>query len=324
MCKVIAFDVSKQTLDVAYQVNDGKLKHFKTSNDLKGFNKIKQYLDSSTWVVMEASGPYFHRAAMFFHNEGYRVSVLNPLIINRYSQMGLNRAKTDKKDAKIIAQYAMDNKLKEWEPEDYIIQEMRQYLSAIELLQKQERQTRNQLLSFKSSGILDKELSKTLKSQLRSIKYRIDKLESKLTEAVIEHYGDNIKRISTVKSIGKKTAVVLVVVTNNFQFFTNVKQLIAYLGLSPRIYQSGTSVDGRGGICKMGNANIRKLLYMCTWSAKRCNKGCAEMYERLKEKGKPEKVIKVALMNKLLKQIFAIVKNETTYDENHVSKYKAA
>jgi hypothetical protein len=42
------------------------------------------------------------------------------------------------------------------------------------------------------------------------------------------------------------------------------------------------------------------------------------MYNRLKEKGKPERVIKIALANKLLKQVFAIMKNNTTYDENFV------
>ena len=51
---------------------------------------------------------------------------------------------------------------------------------------------------------------------------------------------------------------------------------------------------------------IRKLLYMCSWTAKRYNKTCKEMYERLHAKGKPERVIKVAIANKLLKQIFAV------------------
>ena len=56
---------------------------------------------------------------------------------------------------------------------------------------------------------------------------------------------------------------------------------------------------------------------MCTWTAKKCNKGCVTMYERLKEKGKPERVIKVALANKLLKQAFAIATSKQKYNENY-------
>ena len=67
----------------------------------------------------------------------------------------------------------------------------------------------------------------------------------------------------------------------------------------------------------MGKAQIRKLLYMCTWSAKRSNKPCIDMYERLKAKGKPERVIKIALANKLIKQAFAIGMNKTFYLENY-------
>jgi transposase len=107
------------------------------------------------------------------------------------------------------------------------------------------------------------------------------------------------------------------VITDGFTKFEHHKQLTAYIGFSPRVYQSGTSVKGKGHICKMGNAQIRKLLYLCSWTAKFCNKACREMYERLKEKGKPERVIKIAIANKLLKQAFAIGKSQMNYSENH-------
>jgi hypothetical protein len=67
----------------------------------------------------------------------------------------------------------------------------------------------------------------------------------------------------------------------------------------------------------MGKSQIRKLLYMCSWTAKKCNKNCKEMYERLKAKGKPERVIKIAIANKLLKQAFAIATSKEKYIENY-------
>jgi len=146
----------------------------------------------------------------------------------------------------------------------------------------------------------------------------IARLGARLEEIANKHYKSTIDRLQSIPSIGIKTAIQLTIITNNFQKFENYKQLTAYVGLSPRIFQSGTSVKGKGHICKMGNPQVRKLLYMCSWTAKKCNSSCKEMYDRLKAKGKPERVIKIAIANKLLKQAFAIATTQTIYKENYI------
>lgn len=55
--------------------------------------------------VMEDSGVYYLKLATFLSDKGIAVSVINPLIIRRFSQMRMSRAKTDKKDAMLIAEY---------------------------------------------------------------------------------------------------------------------------------------------------------------------------------------------------------------------------
>ena len=135
-----------------------------------------------------------------------------------------------------------------------------------------------------------------------------------------ETYGDVLKNVQSVKGIGLKTATLLCVITEGFTKFDHYKQLIAFVGFSPRIFQSGTSVNGKAKICKLGKSQVRKSLYLCAWSAKHHNKACVEMYNRLKEKGKPERVIKVAIANKLIKQVFAIAKSGFPYNENYQSK----
>ncbi|CAL65049.1 IS110 family transposase [Christiangramia forsetii] len=146
------------------------------------------------------------------------------------------------------------------------------------------------------------------------------KLEGQMLVLGKEEYKQTLRSLTSIPGIGDKTAIMLIAITADFDKFEHYKQLIAYVGFSPRIYQSGTSIKGKGHICKMGKSQIRKLLYMCSWTAKRYNKGCAEMYERLRKKGKPERVIKIAIANKLLKQAFAIAKNKTVFDENHQPK----
>jgi len=321
MSKIIGIDISKSTFDVSYLEKD-KWEHKVFKNQSTGFEQFKKLIDSADWIVMEASGPYYLQLATFLNTSSYNVCVLNPLIIRRYSQTRLYRAKTDKKDAKTIAEYGAQYDLKKWTPDSKESTEIKQLYTALELVKKQRQQTKRQLESFESTGLLDSSLRKELKQIGVLLTRRIDKLGKKIEQIGELTYKDTIEKVRTIPGVGLKTAIMMCVITDNFTKFENHKQLTAFVGFSPRLYQSGTSVKGKGHICKMGKPQIRKLLYLCSWSAKRVNKNCIEMYTRLKEKGKPERVIKIALANKLIKQIFAIAKNKQVYNENHQNLHR--
>jgi len=319
MCKVIGIDISKQTFDVCIR-KERKLIHLIFENNLKGFKKFLKKVDLDTdFVVMEASGPYYVCLASFLFKSNVVVSVVNPLIIKRFSQMKFYRAKTDKKDANIIMEYGETefSNLRVWQPESKEVHQLKQLNSSIELLRKQISQSTNQLGAFNSSGLLDSTVKKCLEKGIKQLIKNVELLELAMLKICEDHYAESLSLLTSIPSIGNKTAIQLIAITDDFRKFEHYKQLIAYVGFSPRTYQSGTSVRGKGHICKMGSSQIRKLLYMCTWTAKKCNKGCVTMYERLKEKGKPERVIKVALANKLLKQAFAIATSKQKYNENY-------
>lgn len=320
MSKIIGIDISKQTFDVSYLEKD-KWIHKVFKNQNKGFEQFNKLINASDWIVMEASGPYYVQLATYLDFSSYNVSVLNPLIIRRYSQTRLYRAKTDKKDAKTIAEYGAQYDLKKWRPESKESTEIKQLYTALELLKKQKHQTKRQLESFEATGLLSNSLKKELKQLLLLLIKRIVKFEKQIEKIGELAYKNTIRRLRTIPGVGIKTAIMMSVITDNFTKFENHKQLTAFVGFSPRLYQSGTSVKGKGHICKMGKPQIRKLLYLCSWSAKKVNKNCIEMYKRLKEKGKPERVIKIAIANKLIKQIFSIAKNKQDYDENFQSLF---
>lgn len=319
MSKIIGIDISKQTFDVCFREKE-KLTHLIFKNNQEGFNEfLKKIHLGNELVVMEASGPYYVCLASFLTHLNVKVSVVNRLIIRRFSQMKFYRAKTDKKDSSIIMEYgeAEYSNLKTWKPESPEVHKLKQMHSAIELLNKQVRQSKNQLSAFKSSGLLDKTVEQSLLKGIKQLKSSIEIIELEMLKICERYYSESLSLLTSIPSIGNKTAILLIALTDNFEKFEHYKQLIAYVGFSPRVYQSGTSVRGKGHICKMGSSQIRKLLYMCSWTAKRCNKTCIEMYQRLKEKGKPERVIKVALANKLLKQAFAVTKSKQKYIENY-------
>ncbi|MCF8231013.1 MAG: IS110 family transposase [Bacteroidales bacterium] len=324
MNKYIGIDIAKQTFD-AYGLTSNKKEEFLQFNQthtayqqlIKRFGKDKTY-------VMEATGPYYMKLATFLYEKNIAVAVVNPLIIKRFAQMNLQRAKTDKKDAQTIHNYAFYQGVNLWTPPSKAVKQMQQILSSLELINKQMTATKNQLKAFKASGSVDSQVSQSLKTILTKYAREMKRLEEQLDHIVKTHYPATQKRLNSIPGLGKKAIAVLIAVTDNFEKFVHYKQLIAFVGFSPRVYESGTSVKGKGHLCKLGKAHVRKQLYMNAWSAKFHNKSCVEMYERLKAKGKPERVIKIAIANKLLKQAFAVVNNQTIYDPNFVSKPYAA
>lgn len=67
---------------------------------------------------------------------------------------------------------------------------------------------------------------------------------------------------------------------------------------------------------KWDHLRYENFFYICSWTAKKYNPSCMAMYQRLKGKGKPERVIKIAIANKILRQAFAMGKNKTSFQEN--------
>jgi transposase len=111
----------------------------------------------------------------------------------------------------------------------------------------------------------------------------------------------------------------MIVLTDGFDKFETAKQLCSYVGITPTIRESGSSVRGRSRISKVGNKKLRNLLFLCSFTACKHNKGCREIYERIVNKGKSKKLALIAVSNKLIKQSFAIVKSGLSYDETYVS-----
>jgi len=309
-------DISKSFFDVAY-LQAGRYTYHKFSNNKNGFNALLKVLPAGSWVVMEASGPYYLQLACFLKDKGIPVSVINPLVIRRFSQMRMSRAKTDKKDARMIAEYGkMEGPVLWQKPEQHVIT-LQQTEALLTRLQTEYTALSNQLESFDSSGMLTKQLRKEISAELIHKERLIKKLAKQMERIASEHYSDILANLQSIPGMGRKTAMMLAVLSGGFTRFDDYRKLSSYIGICPRIFESGTSVKGKARICKMGMSRIRATLYVCSWSARRCNKACRDLYERLLEKGKAKKLALIAVANKLLKQAFAIATRQTKYNENY-------
>ena len=314
----IGIDISKLSFDVAIKNEKGKYLHYKFSNDYEGFSKFIQLLNFENDVcVMEASGPYYLKLSTYLFDQKISVCVVNPLVIRRFSQMRMTRTKTDKKDAVIIAEYGKTETPNTWEPEaDYIL-EIKQMHAYVGQMNKSRTGFIRQLEAFKQNPVVAFTMNESLQKMIVTLEKEIAIIEAKMSELINEHHQKLFEQIQSIPGLGKKTAMQLIVISGGFTRFSNAKQLSSYVGLSPRIFESGTSVKGRSKICKMGMSRVRAMLYVCAWTAKRCNKACKELYDRLVEKGKAKKLALIAVVNKLLKQAFAVATKNEFYFENN-------
>jgi len=193
-------------------------------------------------------------------------------------------------------------------------------LSFQDLYLKQRTVVNNIKHGEKALGTPSKAVSRSLNRMLKQIEKELTQIETKLEFLIRETQKDQLEQLTSIPGMGKKTAMLLIVLTDGFTSFENARQLGCYTGLTPTIRQSGTSLRGRSRISKVGNRKLRNLLFMCSFTASRTNKACRELYKRIVEKGKSKKLALIAVCNKLLKQAFAIAKSGTNYQENYRSK----
>lgn len=320
MKKSIGIDVSMDTLAVDLYSNAlHRSKQFE--NNEKGFHEIEdeilKHKKSNTIISMEATGVYHLKAATYFEERGYKVSVINPLIVKRYSEMKMLRAKTDPVDARIIAEYGFNEKSYYFKPKENKREQIAQLLKQINALQKMRTGTGNRLHAIKKVPGADETAIAIYTDIKNCLKIKVKEAEKKIDKLIRENYLDEYKRLIQVPGVGNRTASIVIAFFGKFENFQNAKQVSSFIGLNPSPKQSGTSVKGKGSISKKGNKYIRKMIYMATLSAGRYNKACKELHDRLTDKKKEGRVVLIAVANKLYRQIFAIAKYDRIYSENY-------
>lgn len=311
---ILGIDVSKLTFDVS--TKEGR--HSKFENSTEGFDLFFKSIKKDSHCVMEVTGIYHLELARYLYTKKIAVSVVNPLSVKRFSQMHLKRNKTDKADAAMIALYATKNDPELWVINDQIIEKSIDYYSVMEHLITTRASFKNILDALKTKKS-DTDLISDIALQIQNFTRDIQKIELQLIAFIKQYNADLLTNLKSIKGIGIRTALGLIITTNGFENFESSKQLASYFGIAPTEKTSGTSVKGSRKISKMGNPLIRKKLFMCSLQASRFNKSCSQLYNRLVNKGKPKKLALIAVANKLLKIAFAVAKSGLTYDENYKS-----
>lgn len=313
---IIGLDVSKESFDAVWGAA-GRSCHQSFAYTEAGIASLLDQTPEDAHYVMEATGIYHARLALKLYESGRRVSVINPLVIKRFAQMGLSRVKSDKADADLICRYGEQHRLSPWSPVAAEVLELQQAHSWLDDLIRERTRLINRQEAHSHHAKPSAYVAKQMSVQQRQLDKQIKDCEQHLEVMVKKSFRELYARLLTIPSVGPRTAIELIIVTAGFSRFEDVKALCAYIGVSPTTFQSGTSVKGKGAIAKMGQGRMRQLLYLCSWTAKRCNPACKALYVRLKASGKPPKVINIAIAHKLLRQAFAVATTNRSFSAEY-------
>jgi transposase len=314
-------DMSADHFDICFLQPDGDFVWHKFLNTTQGFRQLLQLCGGNYHFIMETTGAFHLPLCFFLHEKKRAYSVVNALQIKRFIQMNMERSKTDKKDARHICMYGIERKPAQYQMPDQQYFECRTLNNAIETLTADIVSYTNKIYAAKKLKIDSSVTIKSYQQIIKTFKAELKKLKRELQLKLVEWHPDLVKQVSSVKGIGSRATATLIVYTQGFVHTENHQQLISYAGLSPREYLSGKSIKGRVRISKIGGKQLRHILYMAALNAKKTNAACKTLYDRLVAKGKNKKLALIAVCNKLLKQVFAVVKSGTLYRDDYYKSF---
>ena len=269
--------------------------------------------------VMEATGVYYEDLAVYLHEQQKYVCVELANKTKHFAQSHNLKTKTDKVDAKMLAQYGIERQLERWEPMSPQYKELRDVCREKLSIQKELSRARNQLHAMSHSSSMSKHVTELKVKQIQFYQQAIDELKQEIKRLV--NKDPELKRklaiVQTIPGVGLELAVILACETNGFRLVKNIRQLVSYAGLDVEFRQSGL-YNGKTRITKKGNARIRQALYMPALSAIQWNEPIKQLNERvcsrnptLKKKGV------VAAMRKLLILTYILWKKEEEFDTSY-------
>lgn len=383
----VGIDVSKDKFDACgITGEEAKLFQFSATMDRKGFEKLKGHLGtisvSSVLIGMESTASYHVNLFSYLVSEGYRVILINPLLISNYVKMQLRKTKTDKKDAAVIAQFLLANG-------DTLIQRVTPSLiSDLRDLSRQRESLVDEMTSLKIEikqllnitfpelehmvGIFTKSIIRLLQQYPSAFALRDADLNQLSQMLIADSYGhkreafaaalikaahssigtnspakemilkqkialllhleealqeitamliemarklmeEDISIMTSIKGIGDKTAAnFLVEMGGDINQFERSGKIIAMAGLDPAVYQSGKH-EGKGRITKRGNRHLRRIIWMMTTRVIQYSDVFKVYYLKRRKEGLPYKKAVLATAHKLIRVIYAMLTQRTTF-----------
>lgn len=290
--KVAGVDVGKRRLDAAVH---GLEDETAVENSAVGISALIGWLKAREVgrVGLEATGGYERGVRAALEQAGFEVVVHQPLEVRLFAKLKRRRAKNDRLDARLIAAATaqVDAVRAARDPR---LADLAERLTAYELVTDKAAD----LKTFLKSVTL-KDIATLVRAQIRSL----ERLKAKLLAEIIgriKAQPDLLARLRLLLSlpgIGPVVAATLVIRMPELGAMRR-GQAASLIGVAPFDRDSGQWKGLR--FIQGGRGRPRRMLYLAALSARRCSPGLKAFAENLAARGKPKKLIVVAVMRKLI------------------------
>ncbi|GAA4039597.1 IS110 family transposase [Hymenobacter glaciei] len=305
----IGIDISQDYVDADLPGGVQRL-----AQDPAGLRALLAAVPAGAVCVLEATGPYGLRLLAALHRAQRPVCVVNPLQVRRFAQSQLRRSKTDRTHAQLLSQFGRAFTPALHAPTALWLTQLQQRQALLDLLKGQRTALGNHQHALAQSPWPDPVSTRALEAELDRLDQQVADLEKSLARDARAQCGADYARLQTIPGVGPRVALALLLAGPGLRAFAGWRQAVAYAGLCPRHYASGTSVRGRPRLSKLGDGRLRKLLYLGAWSASRANPACQALYQRLLERGKAKPQALCAVAARLLRQAWALLTHERDFD----------
>ncbi|OPB98676.1 hypothetical protein BAS10_03090 [Elizabethkingia meningoseptica] len=316
----IGIDISKATLDI-YVASTSLAQHYQLENTPKAILKFFKTFDNTPNIIvaMEDTGRYNFALYAILSTMNFSVYVVNPLHLKR--SIGLLRGKNDKIDSqricRFIEKHYMDLEL--WQFSSLAIQK----LSVL----RTERRHRIKIKSGLKAqlkdeeflkGIIDKEMIKLNKAMITLIDKQIRVIEEKMMRIInaSTELKDQYQRLQSIPGVGKVLATLMIIKTKGFTEIKSARKMACYSGIAPFEHRSGSSIYYKPRVSTMADRELKKILNLAAMSAIRLKNDLALYYHRKVQEGKNKMAVLNAVRNKIIHRIYAIIKNNSVYQNN--------
>jgi transposase len=312
-------DVSKAVLDVAARRDERALETARFDNDAAGHKKLLRWLTKggrSATVVLESTGTYSFDVVLALHRApGVAVMVANPRAIKQFTGALMQRSKTDLTAAVALREFVSRMPFLAWQPPAAPVLELRGIARRIAALVVERTRERNRLHALQATAESSSVVCNDIEVNVRHLERRMEILSAQAVALIGQHpeLQAAFDLLVSVPGIAVRSAVQLLPELLVLPETMTVRQWVAHAGLDPRVHQSGTSVDKPARISKVGNANLRRALFMPALVAVQNNPHVRAFFAKLVGRGKTPLQAYVAVMRKLLHAIYGMFTTRTTF-----------
>ena len=318
-------DVSSEKLDIFLMNSEETGKHRVFKNTKNGIQKLINWLQENQFedkVVMESTGRYHELVAVTLFAEGFDTYVINPLRAKKYQTAQIRKLKTDKNDAKILAEVAMKEKKLDKFTLSKEQMKIKKRIAFIRSLEKKLQELNAMMNNHeKSQSEIENSLSE-IETQIKKSIKEIEKYKAKLEQDIVKLvFSKTNKEEQNAKEVLTSISGVSPYYAALIYFFYSTNEnkkssaWIAYTGLEVSIQESGKWV-GKGRISKRGNKYLRKRNFSAAWGAIMNDSEFRKYYDQLKEKGRKHKEALVIIGKKILRIAHSCLKYNQKFDVN--------